>query len=308
VPDAADRVRSWLYVPATSGRMLEKAAGSGAGAVLADLEDGVLPEAKDEARRVLREHVLAGHGQHQTPFWVRVNNGPQLDADLDACVLPGVSGICLPKTEDPAQVRRLDVDVRERERELGLEPGGVMLMLLVETAAGVARASECAQASERVLHLQVGEQDLRSDAGLGPETDGDNDTLRTARSLVVLASAAARLRPPVAPVTTQIRDADAVRWTSLRLRAAGFGSRAIIHPAQIAPVHAAYAPTADEVEWARAVVAASAEAAARGAGAATDPHGRMVDEPVLRQARAVLTAALDVPAPPPASPEERHDA
>lgn len=240
--DAADRVRSWPYVPATSSRMLEKATGSGAGAVLADLADGVPPEAKDEARRVLRELILAGHAQHQTPFWVRVNNGPQLDADLDACVLPGVSGICLPKTEAPAQVRRLDVDVREREQELGLEPGGLKLMLLLETAAGVARASQCVQASERVLHLQVGEQDLRSDIGLGPETDGDNDTLQTARSLVVLASAAARLRPPVAPVTRQIRDAEAVRRTSLRLRAAGFGPRAIIHPAQIAPVHAAYAP------------------------------------------------------------------
>lgn len=278
--------RTWLYAPGDRPERFTKAAASGAGAVLLDLEDGVAGRDKDLARAHVAEALRSTSAP--VPRWVRANAGQRLDDDLQAVVGSGLAGICLPMVDDPSQVRHVADLLSALERARGLTPDSVPLMLLIETARGVLRALDCATASPRVRLLQLGEQDLRAELGLPGEDGGEvPEPLVFARAQVVLASAAAGLRPPVGPVTVGLRDADAVLTSTRRLRAGGFGGRAVIHPAQVAPVQQAFVPTDEEVERAREVVR-GARTAAHGAVAV---GGRMVDEPVVRQARAVLAAA-----------------
>lgn len=281
---------TWLYVPADQRKKLDKALGSGADAILADLEDGVAASSKVTARESLREWLasLADHAEPRPVIWVRVN-AATVDDDLAVGVHPAVAGICLPKAETVDSV--LDfitaLGAAEARQRVGGAPTAVMLM--IETARGVLAAADLATASDRISVLQVGEQDLSADLGLPPRFEAGvaASPLQSARDAVVVASAAGRLLPPIGPVSTFIHDATALQAESDALRRNGFGGRALIHPAQLAPVAAGFAPTTEERAWAERVVAASDAAAAVGNGV-TLVDGRMVDAPVVAQARAVL--------------------
>lgn len=284
---------TFLYVPADQPNKLEKALRSNADAVLADLEDGVAASSKVTARDTLREWLasLADRGGPRPTVWVRVNAGTTAD-DLAVGVHPAVAGICLPKAETAEQVQAFvaELATAEARQRVGGEPSAVMLM--IETARGVLGAVEVASASDRVTLLQLGEQDLNADLGLPPRFDAGivSSPIRAARDAVVLASAAARLLAPIGPVSTFIHDADALQQESNELRRNGFGGRAAIHPAQLAPVAAGFAPNAEERAWAERVVAANDDAAAAGSGV-TLVDGRMVDAPVVEQARRLLRHA-----------------
>ncbi|MBA8956891.1 hypothetical protein ACFQU9_14080 [Actinomadura namibiensis] len=109
-----------------------------------------------------------------------------------------------------------------------------------------------------------------------------------ARSQVVLASAAARVRPPIAPVSTDFRDLEALRTSTLALRRLGFRGRACIHPAQLPVVNEVFTPSPQEIARARDLVARHDAAMAEGSGVCLDERGRLVDEAVVRSARRLL--------------------
>ncbi len=156
---------------------------------------------------------------------------------------------------------------------------------LLESARAVLRAGELARAP-RVQRLQIGEADLRADVGIVP--GADERELLYARSHVVLASAAAGIKPPIAPVSTNFRDLDAFRASTVELARLGFVGRACIHPGQVAIANDVFTPSPEEVETARRLVGRWEFA---GAGVAVDDDGRFVDEAVVRQARLVLARA-----------------
>ena len=116
----------------------------------------------------------------------------------------------------------------------------------------------------------------------------DEREMLMARSMLVLASAAAHIDAPTGPVSTDYRDLDALRASSVALRRMGFGGRSAIHPAQIPIINEVFTPTAAEIERATAQLAVFAEA---GGGACLGPDGRMVDEAVVRSARRLLARA-----------------
>jgi citrate lyase subunit beta/citryl-CoA lyase len=156
---------------------------------------------------------------------------------------------------------------------------------LLESAASVLNAVAIARAP-RVQRLQIGEADLRADMGVTP---GDDEReLLYVRSHVVLASTAAGIAPPIAPVSTNFRDLDAFRASTEALARLGFVGRACIHPAQVAIANEVFTPSEEQVNSSRALV----EKWERdGAGVAVDDRGQFVDEAVIRQARLVLARA-----------------
>jgi citrate lyase subunit beta/citryl-CoA lyase len=261
--------RSYLFVPADRPERYAKALASGADAVIVDLEDAVALAAKDGARAALAAWLDGGgHG-----VVVRVNDAASalFASDLALVARPGVAAVVMPKAE------RVDDLARVR----AAAPAAALLPL-VETAAGIvnARALACAEGVERLL---FGSIDLQLDLGI----DGDGDGLLAFRSELVLASRLAAIAAPVDGVCTALDDPAALEVETRRARKLGFAAKLCIHPRQVAVVHAAFAPSADEIAWAKRVIAA-ADASAGGAVAV---DGAMVDRPVLLRAQSLLARA-----------------
>jgi citrate lyase subunit beta/citryl-CoA lyase len=289
--ESADRVsaRSYLYVPGDQTGKLQHALGSGADAIIADLEDAVAPSAKANARRTVADWLATQLDSDHPELWVRVNTAGRLLADdVQAAVGPAVTGICLPKTHTPEQLRSLGELLGATERQAGLAEGAIKVVPLLESAAGILSARAIAQ-EPRVWQLGLGELDLCAEVGIQPSAD--ERELLSIRVQVVLASAAAGLARPIGPVSTDFRDLVALRGSTEALRRVGFGSRWAIHPAQVPVINETFTPTPEQLEAARRLVERYEGALDQGIGVCVDEDGQMVDEAVVRAARRTLARA-----------------
>lgn len=279
--------RSYLYVPGNDAAKLAKATTRGADALIVDLEDAV-PGAQKERARVEVAEWLAELDPDGPQIWVRVNPGALGHTDTAAVVGPRVKGVVAAKVESVDDVTTLRQVVAEAAWDRDLDPEDIGIVPLLESAAAILAARDIAGV-ESVVRLQVGEADLAAEIGLTPSED--EREWGPIRAQVVLASAAAGISPPVAPVSTNFRDLDAFRASTEALARQGYVGRACIHPAQIDIVHEVFTPSAEELAHARSLLAAFEQAVAGGAGVLVGPDGRMVDEAVVRQARRVIELA-----------------
>lgn len=265
--------RSYLFVPGDRPERFDKALTSGADAVVADLEDAVAPAAKAAAR----DHVarLLEACPDRSRIVVRVNDeaAEGFAADLDMLCRGRACAVMLPKAERPATIARLRQACP-----------GIAVLALLESARGVL-AAEALASTPGVQRLVFGTIDYALDMGLQGEL-ADSVGLDAAAARIALASRACGLAPPVAGVTAAVNDDDRLRLELLRARAHGFAAKLCIHPRQVPLVHAALAPGADELAWARRVLDA-----ANGAPGAVLLDGRMIDRPVVEFARRILERA-----------------
>ena len=263
--------RSYLFVPADRPERIAKARAAGADAVIVDLEDAVRPAAKVGAR-----DTLAANLDPMQPVFIRIN-GPETEwfrDDVELCRSPGVAGVVLPKAE------RVD-DIRYVAQRIGDD---LPILPLIESAKGLWNAHAMAQ-SAWVVRLGFGALDFQLDLGIA----GDDDALLYFRSKIVLVSRVADILAPVDGVTTAIGDLETLRRDAGRAKNLGFGAKLCIHPNQVAPVNECFSPSAEEIAWARRIVAAVA-ATTHGAVAV---DGKMVDRPILARAQAILRATRD---------------
>jgi citrate lyase subunit beta / citryl-CoA lyase len=281
--------RSYLFVPGDQARKLQHALASGADAIIADLEDAVAPSAKANAQRTVADWLATQPNGGQPELWVRVNSSARLlGDDVRAVVGPAVTGICLPKTHTPEQVRSLGELLGAAERQANLAEGSTSIVPLLESAAGILSARAIAE-QPRVRQLGLGELDLCAEVGIEPSDD--ERELLPVRVQVVLASAAAGLAPPIGPISTDFRDLDALQDSTDALRRVGFGSRWAIHPAQVPVINQIFTPTPEQLEAARRLVERFDGALDQGVGVGVDEDGKMVDEAVVRAARRILARA-----------------
>lgn len=276
-------LRTLLFTPGDQPRKLAKVASFGADAIILDLEDAVAASRKLDARAIVRE-ALPSYAQ--VPVVVRVNafsTGLCLD-DLAAVVSPALHAVMLPKTEDPAELRAVDERLAVLESEAGLPPGTIRLIPLIETARGVARLEKIADAAPgRVLTLGFGPGDLTTDLGVDLTREGTE--ILYARSRLVIAARAADLAAPIdGPYLLDLQDREGLIDDTRRSRQLGYGGRAVIYPAHVAPVNAVYAEiSAEELARCREIVAGF-EAAEAGGIAALQIGGRLIDYPIYRRA------------------------
>ena len=273
---------TWLFVPGSRPDRFAKAVSSGADEVILDLEDAVSPADKASAREAVAAWLDvpargadSGAGPGRGSAWVRINPPGSAWYDADVAALfgsPGLRGVVVPKAEDPDALTRLRV-------RLGR---AAPLLALVETAQGVHRAAAIA-AAHGVCRLAFGAIDLALDLGAVES----RESLLLARSQIVLASRVAGLPAPIDGVTADVGELDAVVADTAYAKGLGFGGKLCIHPAQVPVVARVLTPSAEEVAWAREVLAA-AEAAGAGVARA---RGAMVDLPVYERARRVLVQA-----------------
>lgn len=288
--DIGQGTASYLYVPGDRPDLMRKALGSSARAIILDLEDAVAPVSKDDARfRVVEflESDVALLSRHE--IWVRLNSGEAGLEDLDVVARARVKGFCLAKVDSEADVHAVAAGCERAELRLGISVGTISLMPLVESAAACLDAHRIAISSPRVHALQLGEVDLCADAGIWPSEDATE--LLLARSTVVLASAAARIDPPVAPVYVDHRDLAGLKKSTETLARLGFASRACIHPSQVGVVEDVFRPSAAQVLAAQKLVDAFDDALDRGDGICLDESGRMVDLAVVRRAQRIVASA-----------------
>jgi citrate lyase subunit beta/citryl-CoA lyase len=277
--------RSYLYVPGDSGRRLELAHTRGADAVIADLEDAVAPMRKSNAREQVSTW-LADDTVGAPERWVRINSGDQGVDDLEQVFGVGLQGVCMPKVRGPEDVDRVAEALEGLERNIQWTKPPVVIMPLIESAAGLVSVTPIARAA-RVMRLQLGELDLAAD--LGVETAADELEMLNARATVVAASRAADLDAPVGAVRADVLDVSGFEESSRRLRRLGFRARAAIHPAQVPVIHAVFTPSPEEVDAARRLITRYEEALAAGVGVLRDDDGQMIDEAVVRHSRWIVT-------------------
>ena len=253
-----------LFVPADRPDRFDKALASGADLVIVDLEDAVAPSAKDAARQ-----TLAGWLDADKPVLVRLNaaDTTAFANDMALTAHPGVLGLVLPKAT--------------AGEALAAAAAAKPTIALVESAQGVADLAAIA-ATPGVVRLAIGAIDLAGDVGLGP----DDSLLDPVRLQMTFVSRLAGLTAPIDGVTPTYTDAARVAGDVARTRALGFGGKLCIHPLQLAMVRAGFTPTADEIAWAKRMVAADAAAG----GAAVSVDGAMVDKPVVDRARRILAS------------------
>ena len=283
-------MRSMLFVPGDRPERFAKALASGADAVICDLEDAVTPVTRPQARLNVAD-LLRTTGR-SIPLWVRINPVQTDDAlpDLAAVAAARPDGIVLPKARSGADLHRLDHWLEALEEQHGLEYGSIkVLALITETANAVLSGASFTNPPARVIGYTWGAEDLAADVGASANRTADGEfefTFRLARSSCLLMAAAAGI---AAYDTTDIefRDVAAVEHRAQASRRDGFVGKLAIHPAQLAPIHAAFTPTSDEVTWARRVIELMSAAGGQGAVAL---DGRMIDRPHVKQAERILAA------------------
>lgn len=292
-PGSALEPRTFLYVPGDSERKLANGAATGADALILDLEDAVPPAGKAAARAKVRAWLRQYDGSQGGPqLWVRVNSGLVGSDDVEAVVSHGLAGIVVPKCEGLAELEAMDGCLSAAEDRCGLSRGTVAVAALVESARGVLGVASIA-GGPRVVRLQLGEADLCGQLGLVPSED--ERELLAIRMQVVMASAAYDLRPPTGPVFRRIDDVAGLQTSTAALRRLGFGSRSVIHPKQIAPVHEALRPTDGELAQAQLVIDEFERRVADGSGVYADDSGMLIDEAVVRMARKLVERAAHSP-------------
>lgn len=286
------KLRSLLFVPADSERKFAKAAGSGADALILDLEDAVAPERKGDARQFVGG-LLADGSPRAFRFMVRVNplgSGLMLD-DLAAVVRPGLDGLLLPKVDGAADVERVGHYLDALEAAAGMVAGSVKLAVVAtETPRAMFALGSYAPAHPRLVALTWGAEDLS--AAIGATGNKEDDGSWTSPYIIARAqclfAAAAALVAPIDTLYADFRDGPGLAADCRRARRDGFTGRIAIHPDQVDTINACFTPSDQDVAHAQRVV--DAFAAAPGAGT-VGIDGRMYDIPHLTAARRTLADA-----------------
>jgi citrate lyase subunit beta/citryl-CoA lyase len=206
-----------LLVPVTDAQAIERACASGADGICLDLEDTVAPARKAEARTMLRGAIerCAPHAD----VLVRVNIGrKEVEADLDAAVWPGLSGVRLPKAEESGEVRWLAETLNQLEHERRIEAGLVGISLLIESVRGLFASRQLAAADARIADFNLGPHDFARDLGVEPTTGGDEALLAELALLVVAREAGIE---PLAALGRR-KDEEATRKRCVWLRSVGY--------------------------------------------------------------------------------------
>jgi citrate lyase subunit beta/citryl-CoA lyase len=272
--------RSVLYMPGANERALEKAQTIPADALILDLEDAVAPDAKGEARdRVCAAATSGGYGRREIAIRANGIGTAWHDDDLRAIAAAGPAAVVVPKINSAADVHQI-----EKALEAAGAPDTTRIWAMLETPIAMLRAEEICTASERLAVLVMGTNDLAKE--LHATHVPGRQPLLAGIGLCLLAARAAG-KVILDGVYNDIKDDAGFAAECRQGRELGFDGKTLIHPSQVEPCNAAFAPAADEVERAGRIIAAFEEAEAEGRGVVT-VDGRMIENLHVEEARRVL--------------------
>jgi citrate lyase subunit beta/citryl-CoA lyase len=281
-PTARPR-RSVLYMPGSNTRALDKGRSLPADALILDLEDAVAPDAKAEARENIRQALEQG-GYGKREIVVRVNglDTPWGAEDIAALGGSSADAILIPKVESAKMVQEVE---RLMVKAGAREAMGIMCMM--ETPRGILRAEEIAGASPRLTCLVMGTSDLVKD--LNAKHTAERLPVLTSLGLCVLAARAFGLAI-VDGVYLDLNDEEGFAAHCRQGRELGMDGKTLIHPKTVAAANEAFAPSEAEVEQARRIIAAHAEATKQGQGVVV-LDGKLIENLHVEDARRTVALA-----------------
>ncbi|MEO6020925.1 MAG: CoA ester lyase [Knoellia sp.] len=270
--------RSVLYMPGSNERALEKAKSLPVDGLILDLEDAVGPDHKDAARENACAAAASGdYGQREVT--IRINGiGTQWhDADLAAAATAGPAGVVVPKVGSADEVRSLVAGL-----EAAGAPEHTKLWAMIETPGAIFNVREIAAASPRLAVLVMGTNDLVKE--LHADHVPGRGALLTALQLSLLAARESGIAI-LDGVYNDVKNAEGFEAECVQGRDFGFDGKTLIHPGQVEPCNAIFAPSQAAVDEARGIL----EAWEAGAGSGVVTHnGRMIENLHVDIARRVL--------------------
>jgi len=282
--------RTLLFAPGSRAELLSKAQLGAADAMIFDLEDSVPLNAKDEARKNVQQALALGL---KKPMYLRISNPRAGDYLADLGVLANQSllnvvGVALPKADDAQDIETVSKALQEIEIKAGVAVGSLSILPMIETCLGLRNSFDIAKSSKRISGMALAsaeEGDFMVD--LGGRWTPRSLALNYPRSKLVVDSRAAGLEWIVDGVFMNLKDTQMLREECLIARELGFVGKMAIHPTQVDVMHEVFSPSAEEIEYARGMIAAFREGEARGVGA-VKYQGMMVDYANVRLAERTL--------------------
>ncbi|MDQ1332469.1 MAG: citrate lyase subunit beta / citryl-CoA lyase [Bacteroidota bacterium] len=277
---------SRLYLPGNTPGMMINAGLHSADGIILDLEDSVTPEKKDEARILVR-NALRQIDFRGAERMVRINQGEPGLKDLHYLIPQNVNLILVPKCENRNQIIIVDKEIDGICKKLRIK-NTVFLMPIIESALGVENSFEIARASDHIVAIAIGLEDLTADLGVSRTTEGKESLY--ARTRLIIAAKAAGIQP-IDSVFSDVDDMDTLRQNILTSKALGFEGMGCIHPRQIAVINKGFAPDESEIEKSKKIVIAYEEARKQGLGVAVI-GSKMIDPPVVARAQKTINLAV----------------
>ncbi len=275
--------RSVLFMPGSNARALEKAQSLAADGLIFDLEDAVAPNAKRSARDSVARALAAGnYGRRELMLRVNALTTEWGHADLVAAASMPIDAVLLPKVESADAVRQAQTVLVE-----GGAPEHLAIWCMIETPRGVLRCEDIASAGARVAGLVMGTADLTKD--LQARHTRDRLPLMTAFGHCLLVARAFGLAI-LDGVHLDLADDEGFLAACRHGRDLGFDGKTLIHPKTIAAANAIFAPSSEEVTWARRIIAAHAEAAAAGKGIVV-VDGKLIESLHVQSAQQTVALA-----------------
>jgi len=280
--------RSMLFLPGNNPNMLINGNCLGSDSIIFDLEDAVSPAEKDAARLLVRNTMrYMDFGSCEKIVRINSIDTAYWKDDL-AVILPWKPDmILLPKTGSAADVQAADSYMTELEEKLGMEPGTVGLMPLIETALGVENAFAIATAAKRVRALFLGAEDLTADLQCKRTKEGKE--IFYARTRLVMAARAAGIEVYDTPFT-DVNDDEGIRVDAAFAKGLGFSGKASISPRHVEVINQVFSPTQSEIDYAYEVIDAITLAKQQGKGAIS-LRGKMIDAPIVTRAQQTIAMA-----------------
>lgn len=282
--------RALLFMPGDNMKMIRKGAALHVDAVIMDLEDGVALSQKAAARqtvlRALQDNEL---DFGSTERLVRTNpvGTAAFAADIADTVAGMPHGYVLPKVEDVSHIADAAVVLAEQEVRLGVVPGTIHLVAIIETALGIVNLRDIASAAGRLVALAFGAEDYAG--SVGAVRTVESTEVLFARSALVAHAKAFGLQALDTPYV-DLHNADGLLADAKLAHQLGYDGKLAIHPRQLDAIVAAFAPTEAQIAAAKALIAAHDAHQAKGTGVFSY-EGRMVDMPMIRAAERVLRLA-----------------
>ena len=289
-------LRSMLFVPANSWRMITTAGSEAGDAVILDLEDAC-PLAEKETGRVFARDSVPMLKEKGLDVYVRINafETGMTEEDIRYVVTEGLDGVMLPKSDSKEDILKLDGLLKDEEKKRGLKAGSVAILPLLETPKGISAVSEIIAASPRVVGVSFGAGDYSREIGAGmgvTSLSADEYFLMAAhpRATIALAARAANVMAIDSPFFGLVIDIESLVRETRRVKLMGFTGKLLVHPRHVEPVNQVFAPTREEKDFAKKVIKTYEEAKARGLGA-TSIGGRMIDYGSYRRALNLIAMA-----------------